>query len=236
MSLKITDLKKSYRQGAENLTILNHLNLNVETSEVVAVVGASGSGKSTFLSLVAGLDYFDEGDIVINSQSIKKLNREQMTHFRAQNIGFVFQQFHLIAHLTAFENICLPLEILGRDFRDDDILRALDNVGLGHRATHKPAEMSGGECQRLALARGLITRPSLLLADEPSGNLDSETGAKVMNLFFEQVRATRTTTVLVTHDIELAKRCDRLCVLKNGNFNHADQGGTTASATGPGPA
>lgn len=219
MSLKISNLKKSYRQGPESLTILNQLNLQVNTSDVVAVVGASGSGKSTFLSLVAGLDYFDEGDIEINNQSLKKLNREQMTHFRAQNIGFVFQQFHLVSHLTAYENICLPLEILGRDFQEKDIMAALENVGLGHRATHRPTEMSGGECQRLALARGLITRPSLLLADEPSGNLDSETGEKVMKLFFDQVRATKTTTVLVTHDIELAKKCDRMFVLKNGNFN-----------------
>jgi len=219
MGLKITNLKKTYLQGTEKLTILNHLNLLVNTSDVVAVVGASGSGKSTFLSLVAGLDYFDEGDIEINNQSIKNLKREQMTKFRAENIGFIFQQFHLISHLTAFENITLPLEILGRDFKDADILKALENVGLGHRAQHKPTEMSGGECQRLALARGLITRPSLLLADEPSGNLDSETGEKVMNLFFEQVRATKTTTVLVTHDLDLAKRCDRMFVLKNGSFN-----------------
>ncbi|AGH96395.1 ABC transporter ATP-binding protein [Pseudobdellovibrio exovorus] len=221
MSLLINDLKKTYRQGQESLTILSHLNLEVKTSEIVAVVGASGSGKSTFLSLVAGLDYFDDGDIVINNQSIKKLNRVQMTHFRAQNIGFVFQQFHLVSHLTAYENLCLPLEILDRDFNKEEILTALDNVGLAHRVTHKPTEMSGGECQRLALARGLIARPSLLLADEPSGNLDSETGAKVMNLFFEQVRSTKTTTVLVTHDMELAKRCDRLVVLKNGNFDQS---------------
>lgn len=219
MGLKISNLKKSYTQGTEKLTILNQLNLEVNTSEVVAVVGASGSGKSTFLSLVAGLDYFDEGDITINNQSIKNLKREQITKFRAENIGFVFQQFHLISHLTAFENITLPLEILGRDYEDEEILKALENVGLAHRATHKPTELSGGECQRLALARGLITKPSLLLADEPSGNLDSETGVKVMNLFFEQVRATKTTTVLVTHDMELAKRCDRIFVLKNGSFN-----------------
>lgn len=219
MGLKISNLKKTYTQGAEKLTILNQLNLEVNTSEVVAVVGASGSGKSTFLSLVAGLDYFDEGDITINNQSIKNLKREQITKFRAENIGFVFQQFHLISHLTAFENISLPLEILGRPYEDEEIMKALENVGLAHRATHKPTELSGGECQRLALARGLITKPSLLLADEPSGNLDSETGVKVMNLFFEQVRATKTTTVLVTHDMELAKRCDRIFVLKNGSFN-----------------
>ncbi|MEK6628438.1 MAG: ABC transporter ATP-binding protein [Bdellovibrionota bacterium] len=218
MSLKITNLKKTYSQGVETLTILNQLNLQVNTSEVVAVVGASGSGKSTFLSLAAGLDSFDEGDIEINSQSIKNLNPQQMTKFRGENIGFIFQQFHLVSHLSAFENIVLPLEIMGLSFTKQDILNALKNVGLNERASHKPAELSGGECQRLALARGLITKPSLLLADEPSGSLDSETGAKVMSLFFEQVRRTKTTTILVTHDSELAKKCDRTYILKNGNF------------------
>lgn len=222
MSLKITNLKKSFHQGTETLIILNHLNLSVATSEVVAVVGASGSGKSTFLSLVAGLDYIDEGDIEINNQSIKNINRQEMTKFRAENIGFIFQQFHLVSHLTAFENIALPLEILAKDFNEQEIIKALNDVGLGHRATHKPSELSGGECQRLALARGLITKPKLLLADEPSGNLDSETGEKVMKLFFEQVRATKTTTVLVTHDMELAKMCDRIFVLKNGQFSQGN--------------
>lgn len=219
MSLKITNLKKTYKQSNETLTILNHLNLQVSTSEVVAVVGASGSGKSTFLSLLAGLDSFDEGDIEINSKSIKNLSRQAMTKFRGENIGFIFQQFHLISHLTAYENISLPLEILGRDYTEQEILQALQNVSLDHRAKHKPSELSGGECQRLALARGLITKPSLLLADEPSGSLDSETGHKVMTLFFEQIRASQATTILVTHDVDLAKRCDRVYILKNGCFN-----------------
>lgn len=218
MSLNIVSLKKSFQQGNETLIILNQLNMVVPDSGVVAVVGASGSGKSTFLSLVAGLDYFDEGDILVNGKSLKNLDRKAMTNFRAENIGFIFQQFHLVSHLTAFENIALPLEILGKPFEDSTILKALSDVGLDHRARHKPTELSGGECQRLALARGLITKPRLLLADEPSGNLDSETGVKVMNLFFEQVRATKTTTVLVTHDLELAKRCDRIYVLKNGRL------------------
>ena len=218
MSLEIINLKKSFQQGNETLIILNQLNMQVPDSGVVAVVGASGSGKSTFLSLVAGLDYFDEGDIQINGKSLKNLDRKAMTEFRAENIGFIFQQFHLVSHLTAFENIALPLEILGISFTEATILEALAAVGLGHRAQHKPTELSGGECQRLALARGLITKPRLLLADEPSGNLDSETGAKVMNLFFDQVRATKTTTVLVTHDLELAKRCDKIYLLKNGHF------------------
>ena len=218
MSLTIKNLSKTYLQNSEKLHILKGLNLEVKTSEIVAVVGASGSGKSTFLSLVAGLDQFDDGEILINEQSIKNLSRAKMTQFRAENIGFVFQQFHLISHLTAFENLSLPLEILGRPFSTDEILSRLDQVGLSHRSTHKPTELSGGECQRLALARGLITKPKLLLADEPSGNLDSETGQKVMKLFFDQTRLSKTTTVLVTHDMTLATRCDRVFVLEEGQL------------------
>lgn len=218
MSLIITNVTKSYRQGSEKLTILKNLNLKVETGEVVAIVGASGSGKSTFLSLVAGLDSYDSGEIMINSQHLSGLTKKQMTQFRAETIGFVFQQFHLISHLTAFENLALPLQILDRPYEDSFILQELENVGLRERAEHKPTEMSGGECQRLALARALITKPSLLLADEPSGNLDSETGQKVMNLFFTQVRKTKTTTLLVTHDLELAKMCDRKLILKQGQL------------------
>ncbi|MBC7465935.1 MAG: ABC transporter ATP-binding protein [Bdellovibrio sp.] len=218
MSLDITNVVKSYRQGSEKLTILKDLNLKVETGEVVAIVGASGSGKSTFLSLVAGLDSYDSGEITINNQRLSGLTKKQMTHFRAETIGFVFQQFHLISHLTAFENLALPLQILDRQYDDQFILQELENVGLRSRAEHKPTEMSGGECQRLALARALITKPSLLLADEPSGNLDSETGQKVMSLFFAQVRKTKTTTLLVTHDLELAKMCDRKLILKQGQL------------------
>jgi putative ABC transport system ATP-binding protein len=218
MSLIISNVVKSYRQGSEKLTILKDLNLKVDTGEVVAIVGASGSGKSTFLSLVAGLDSYDSGEITINNQRLSGLTKKQMTQFRAETIGFVFQQFHLISHLTAFENLALPLQILNRPYDDQFILQELSNVGLQERADHKPTEMSGGECQRLALARALITKPSLLLADEPSGNLDSETGQKVMNLFFAQVRKTKTTTLLVTHDLELAKMCDRKLILRQGQL------------------
>ena len=218
MSLTLKNVFKSYQQGPETLIILKDLSLQVETGELVAIVGASGSGKSTFLSLVAGLDAFDKGEISINSQKISDLNKKQMTQFRAETIGFVFQQFHLISHLTAFENLALPLQILGRSHDNAFILQELDNVGLKSRASHRPTEMSGGECQRLGVARALITKPSLLLADEPSGNLDTETGRKVMSLFFDQVRKTKTTTLLVTHDLELAKSCDRKLILKDGQL------------------
>lgn len=222
MGIHIENVSKSYEQNTtgqiEKLQILKSLNLNVPSGELVAIVGASGSGKSTFLSLVAGLDSFDSGLITINDQQLSQLSKKEMTQFRAQNIGFVFQQFHLISHLTAFENLALPLQILDRAYSKDFILQELDNVGLRPRAEHRPSEMSGGECQRLAIARALITKPSLLLADEPSGNLDTETGKKVMDLFFDQVRKTNTTTLLVTHDHELAKRCDRKLTLKSGQL------------------
>lgn len=216
MSLKITNLNKSYEQTTDKLVILKDLNLETQPSEVVAIVGASGSGKSTFLSLVAGLDSFDSGDISINETSIKNLSSSKMTQFRAKNIGFVFQQFHLVSHLTAYENLFLPMQILNQKISKEQIMQKLADVGLHERADHKPTELSGGECQRLAIARGLITNPKLLLADEPSGNLDTETGLKVMNLFFKQVKESKTTCLLVTHDIELAKKCDRILLLKDG--------------------
>lgn len=218
MGLTITSLSKSYLQGSEKLQILRDINLEIKTGELVALVGASGSGKSTLLSLVAGLDYFDEGEIKINAHSIKNLSKSQMTKFRADHIGIVFQQFYLISHLTAEENLAIPLDILNKNSDSGRIEKALSDVGLLHRKLHKPTEMSGGECQRLAIARALITEPSLLLADEPSGNLDSETGEKVMKLFFDQVRQRKTTTLLITHDQDLASRCDRQIHLKNGSI------------------
>lgn len=216
MSLKITSLSKFYQQGNEKLQILKNINFEIKTGELVALVGASGSGKSTLLSLIAGLDRFNEGEIEINQQPIRGLSKSQMTRFRAENIGIVFQQFFLIPHLTAEENLSIPLDILQKNPHSEWVQNALNNVGLGHRRSHKPGELSGGECQRLAIARALITEPSLLLADEPSGNLDTDTGDKVMKLFFDQVRRTKTTTLLITHDTDLAASCDRVLHLKNG--------------------
>ncbi len=222
MSIQIRDLNKSYALANnklnDKLQILKNLNAEIQTGEVVAVVGASGSGKSTLLSLLSGLDHADSGELFIHGQNILKLNPKEMISFRAQNIGIIFQQFHLVSHLTAFENVALPLEILNRKYTADEILNRLDQVGLKNRSNHKPSELSGGESQRLAIARALVAGPSLLLADEPSGNLDSETGKKVMDLFFNQVRNQKTTTILVTHDMSLAEQCDRKLILKQGQF------------------
>ena len=219
MSIQIQNLHKSYDLKNERLHILKGLNADIQPGHIVAVVGSSGSGKSTLLSLLAGLDKPDQGEIIIDGTNICQLSAEKMIQFRAQNIGIVFQQFHLVSHLTAFENVALPLDILGTAYSKDQILTTLDHVGLKDRADHKPSELSGGESQRVAIARALVTKPKLILADEPSGNLDTETGLKVMNLFFEQVKKSKTMAILVTHDMNLAQRCDHQFILKNGLFN-----------------
>lgn len=219
--ITIKNLSKSYQlanETSEKMTILSDLNLTVATGEVVAVVGSSGSGKSTLLGLVSGLDQPDSGEILIHNKSLQSLRGNDLTNFRASQIGVVFQQYHLVSHLTAFENVTLPLEILDKTVVKKDVEEILKQVGLGHRLDHKPTQLSGGESQRLALARALIIKPSLLLADEPSGSLDSETGEKVMSLFFEQIRLHNTTTMLVTHDMDLARRCDKIYKLHGGKL------------------
>lgn len=218
MGMQITNLNKGYQFQTEKLTIIDQLSTTIKTGEIVAILGSSGSGKSTLLSLISGLDKADSGEIIINGTDICKLNSKQMIRFRAQNIGIVFQQFHLVSHLNAFENVALPLEILEKKVDSVKIEKILDHVGLGHRMRHLPSELSGGESQRLAIARALITDPALLLADEPSGNLDTETGKKVMTTFFDQVRGQKTTTLLVTHDQKIAEYCDRKLFLKQGRL------------------
>ncbi|MES2803030.1 MAG: ABC transporter ATP-binding protein [Bdellovibrionota bacterium] len=224
--ITINNLQKSYRlanETSDKMTILHELNLTVQTGEVVAVVGSSGSGKSTLLGLVSGLDQPDQGEVLIHGKSLQSLRGNDLTNFRASHIGVVFQQYHLVSHLTAYENVTLPLEILDKPVVKKDVIELLNQVGLGHRLNHKPTQLSGGESQRLALARALVIKPSLLLADEPSGSLDSETGEKVMNLFFEQIRLHNTTTMLVTHDMELARRCDKIYKLHGGALHPVSQ-------------
>ncbi len=218
LKVKIRNLKKSFGQGESKIEVLKGINLDIETGEILALTGKSGSGKSTMLSLLAGLDSVDSGDIVIDGNNISQMSEKELANFRATNLGIVFQQFHLISTLTAIENILLPLELLNIPHSMELSKSLLDSVGLSHRAHHLPSELSGGECQRVALARALAIRPSLLLADEPSGNLDEETGEKVMDLLFKMVRETKTTLILVTHDPDLAKRCSRVVNLEYGSL------------------
>ncbi|MCO5142545.1 MAG: ABC transporter ATP-binding protein [Oligoflexia bacterium] len=216
MSLNVTQLEKNYFQGEKKISILQDLQIKVSQGEVIAILGQSGSGKSTLLALLAGLDIADRGQIYLNNFPVHEQKNEALTQWRAKNVGIVFQQYHLLPHLTAIENVLLPLEILEVKNRNEIAANLLKDLGLEHRLNHLPRQMSGGECQRVAIARALATSPSLLLADEPSGNLDSDTGSIVMNAFFNQVRKTKTTTILVTHNKELADQCDRKYLLEKG--------------------
>jgi putative ABC transport system ATP-binding protein len=218
MSLKLENLVKNYRQGDSDIQVLKGLSADIKDSEVVAVLGQSGSGKSTLLSLMAGLDRPTSGKITIANQDISNFSEEEMTKFRGQTIGIVFQQFHLLPHLTALENVMLPLEIANESNREARAKEVLQQLGLSHRLDHFPSQMSGGECQRVAIARALVVKPKILLADEPSGNLDTTTGKKVMDVFFDVIRANKVTTILVTHSETLAHRCDRQIVLENGQL------------------
>lgn len=216
MSLHLREVKKTYVQGNQKLEILRGLNLEIKKAEVIAILGQSGSGKSTLLTLLAGLDTPDSGEIEIAGVKTSHLNSVQRTEFRGKKIGIVFQQFHLLSHLKALENVALPLEIAKTSEATEKSKIMLEQVGLGHRQDHFPSQLSGGECQRVAIARALVTRPEILLADEPSGNLDVKTGEMVMKVFMDIVRKNQATTILVTHSLELANLCDRKLHLIDG--------------------
>jgi putative ABC transport system ATP-binding protein len=216
--MKVSDLRKSYGQGDSRVEVLKGINLNIQRGEKLALIGKSGSGKSTLLSLLAGLDSPDSGEIIIQNQNISTMSERDLTHFRAQHMGIVFQQFHLVSTLTALENVLLPLELLKKPDAMSTAKNLLESVGLGHRGHHVPSQLSGGESQRVAIARALAINPAILFADEPSGNLDEETGDKVMDLLFQMVERTGTTLVLVTHDPGLAKKCSRIVHLEHGGL------------------
>ncbi|MEC9070331.1 MAG: ABC transporter ATP-binding protein [SAR324 cluster bacterium] len=219
MILNIKGLYKSFPQeNHKNIEVLKNLNLQVEEGETVAVVGQSGSGKSTLLSMLAGLDCQSSGSLRIRGKEISEMSEVKLTQFRAENIGIIFQQFYLMPHLTAIENVSLPLEMFGYKDSQQRSREALLQVGLAERETHFPHQLSGGESQRVAIARAIVIRPSILLADEPTGNLDNATGIQVSNLLFDLVKTTGMTLLLVTHNIELAQRCSRQLHLNSGTF------------------
>ena len=220
MILEVKELGKSFQTAAHPapLEVLKNLNLEMEKGETLAILGQSGSGKSTLLTLLAGLDSPSSGRIVLNGQDMQKLSEEQLSRFRAQNIGIIFQQFHLMSHLTALENVSLPLDLFKDPQSVDKAAEALEQVGLGERKEHFPHQMSGGECQRVAIARAMVVRPSILLADEPTGNLDNATGAHVADMIFDLVRTHGMTLLFVTHNEALALRCARQQRLQGGKF------------------
>ncbi len=215
-SLVASAIKKNFSLNGLTIEVLKNVDLHVGSSELLAIVGASGSGKSTLLGILSGLDSPTSGKVAIDDTDIYSLTQEERTKFRANKMGMVFQNFHLMNHLTALENIRLPLEILGIDFNQNEPAQLLESLGLSHRLDHFPSQMSGGECQRIAIARALIAKPKIVFADEPSGNLDQATSKKVMDLFFKQIRDREVACVLVTHNLDLAKQCDRILQMRDG--------------------
>jgi putative ABC transport system ATP-binding protein len=217
-AIKLEDVHVTLPSRAGPVAILRGIDLAVAAGEAIAVVGPSGSGKSTLLMVVAGLERATGGRVEIMDTDYARLDEDDLARLRAANIGIVFQSFHLVPTMTALENVALPLEFLDHDAAYDEARAALAEVGLSHRESHFPGQLSGGEQQRVAIARALAPRPSLILADEPTGNLDLATGADVMDLLFGLKERTGATLLLITHDASLAKRCGRSVNLADGRI------------------
>ena len=213
--ITINDLSMSYPHESGSLEVLSGVNMQIADGETVAIVGPSGSGKTTLLILLAGLEAASTGSISIDGEDITGLDADALADLRRDKLGIVFQSFHLVPSLTALGNVSLPIEIAGRAQARDRARQLLDRVGLGEREHHYPSELSGGEQQRVAIARALAHSPNVLLADEPTGNLDVRTGAKIIEMLFELNAETGSTMVLVTHDTEIARRCQRVFHLED---------------------
>jgi len=218
--IRVRDVVMRLPSGGRSLTILDGITLDVAAGEVCAITGPSGSGKSTLLGLVAGLDRPSSGSIVVAGVEITRLDEDALARFRRETLGYVFQSYHLIPTLTAVENVAVPLEIAGASNALGRARTLLDDVGLGDRAHHYPVQLSGGEQQRAALARAVALDPGLLLADEPTGNLDSATGARIIDLLLALKRRRGATLVLVTHDEALARHADRVVALRDGRVRN----------------
>jgi putative ABC transport system ATP-binding protein len=216
--LSARGIGKTVKSGDSDLVILREIDLAVTPGEVVAVVGASGSGKSTLLAILAGLDTPTAGSVAIEGADLFSLDEDRRAELRGRSVGFVFQSFQLLPSLTALENVMLPLELAGREDAEAMAREMLERVGLGERLQHYPKHLSGGEQQRVALARAFVVRPKLLFADEPTGSLDAESGAAVIGLLFQMNREFGTTLILVTHDEQLASKCQRLVRLAAGRI------------------
>ena len=222
--LAANNISKEVSSPEGSLTILDKVSFNVAAGESVAVVGPSGAGKSTLLALLAGLDLPTAGHVLLNGANLSELDEDGRAALRAESVGFVFQSFHLVPSLNALENVMLPLELAGADDAREASLRIIDEVGLSDRWRHYPAQLSGGEKQRVAIARAFATEPAVLFADEPTGNLDSRTGNNIMDLMFELNQSSSTTLMLVTHDLSIAERCNRVLSLDVGQLV-SDTGG-----------
>lgn len=216
--LEVENLIMSYQSGSKTLTVLQDINIVIHEGETVAITGPSGSGKTTLMGLCAALDNPTSGDIKLLGNAVKPLSEDQRAQLRNKFIGFIFQNFQLLPSLTALENVMLPLELQGIKGAEEDAKKLLERVGLKDRMTHYPTQLSGGEQQRVALARAFINKPKILFADEPTGNLDGDTGATVESLMFDLNKDFGTTLIIVTHNPELAAKTGRTIQLKSGHI------------------
>jgi putative ABC transport system ATP-binding protein len=222
LAIELNGVNLSLGRGAARVHILKDIDLQIEHGEAIGLLGPSGSGKSTLLMVTAGLERVDSGSVVVAGAALGGMSEDALARFRARNIGIVFQSFHLIPTMTALENVAVPLELAGIEDAEERAARELTAVGLAERHNHYPAELSGGEQQRVAVARALAPNPSLLIADEPTGNLDETTGAEIIDLLFAGHAQRGSTLLLVTHDMALTARCDRVVRLRSGRI--ADEG------------
>ena len=214
--MTLDDLRLTYQGGAGDVEVLRGIDLSVQAGETLSIVGPSGSGKSSLMMLIGGLEHPTAGTIEIDGRTLNGMNEDALARFRRDKIGIVFQDFHLVPTMTAVENVAIPLEFAGAKKPFKTAEEALEQVGLDHRLTHYPGQLSGGEQLRVALARAFAVKPKLLLADEPTGNLDGETGEKVIELLFSMTAEQSSTLILITHDMALADRCQRKVKLVDG--------------------
>jgi len=216
--LSLQHVSKTYQSGSRKLTVLDQVTFSIQAGEAIAIVGPSGSGKTTLLGLCAGLDSSSTGSVVLNGEALEGLNEDQRAAIRSRDVGFIFQNFQLLPTLTALENVMVPLELKKRTNAKEKAMELLAKVGLKDRATHYPTQLSGGEQQRVSIARAFANAPKILFADEPTGNLDTETGEMIENLIFDLNKEQGTTLVLVTHDLELAAKTQRIIHIKGGKI------------------
>jgi len=216
--LKIHELEKTYTSGSKKITVLHDISFEIEKGDTFSIVGPSGSGKTTLLGLCAGLDHPDAGTVELCGHNMQDLNEDERAQLRNKEVGFIFQNFQLLPTLTALENVIVPLELQGAKNAIRVGMELLDKVGLADRFHHYPSQLSGGEQQRVALARAFSSSPSILFADEPTGNLDEETGEKVIQLLFELNKEAGTTLVIISHDLDLANRTQQILRLKGGKI------------------
>ena len=228
--LEVINLSKTYRSGDKALTVLDNINFSIAYGDTCAIVGPSGSGKTTLLGLCAGLDRSSSGSVVLNGVRLDELNEDKRAEVRNQHVGFIFQSFNLMPTLTALENVMVPLELRREKNAARRALDLLDKVGLAERKNHYPTQLSGGEQQRVSIARAFSNQPKILFADEPTGNLDEETGAHIEELIFALNREAGTTLVVVTHDLELAEKTGRIIQIRGGKVAYDSLGSESMRA------